>query len=482
LKLSQLQQIISVLREVHQLSLHNTFTLTFIKIAAFASQSIKKAIAFPFGGSLKALRTRNFKTSAIRAQKNLFPGATPMHPSHPLCRTALCALLFLPTLSLAKLSSNSFQIERATQRIDDVFRQNRLNAGEEFWGEGYREEIAQYSEQFGRTYYQVFKELEIHSAMARCAVNARHGSDYQSWLERIDGFDEAIRELDVQDQARYFFAKGMVLLQIVANRTRDIPSAFFEAARLGYPADLLAKQISKMPAADGNDKLYARFGQSYMDGNHLESAYHFYLFSLQQGNCDTELLIRMAECAGNRSNKLLAFKTGLVFNALYSPYDGAGSCRSELLPLIELDSTSSIRDTWLLFSRSGFDTLLVSATQPSKSGAPRREFKERTINRFERQAQRLSLNMGSFASLYYMDLVRLHWQDSSLAVRFMQRIDGGLDEYADEIGALLENVRQDERFNTSADIARWELMLWKRAGREEEFKSSYPERYGLTAR
>lgn len=404
-----------------------------------------------------------------------------MCASQTLCRIALSAVLLIPSLSLAKLSSNSFQIERATKRIDELFRQSRLNAGEEFWGQGYREEIARYSEQFSHTHYQVFKDLEIHSAMARCAVNARYSSDYQSWLTHIDSFDEAIRELEEQDQSRYYFAKGMVLLQVATMRTRDIPGAFFEAARLGYPADLLAKQIPKLPAAEGSNKLYARFGQSYMDGNHLESAYHFYLFSLQQGNCDPELLIRMAECAGNRANKVLAFKTGLVFNTLYTPYDGASSCRSDLLSHIELDSSSTIRDSWTLFSRSGFDVLLESASKPAQSES-RREFKERTINRFERQAQRMSINMGSFASLYYMDLVRLHWQDSALAVRFMQRIDGGLDEYAEQIGALLQNIRQDERFNANVDIARWELMLWKRAGREEEFKSTHPQRYELATR
>ena len=383
----------------------------------------------------------------------------------------------------AKLLSSSYQEDKCKEEIDRIFRETRLNEGQSFWGERYREEIERTTVLFGKNYYTVFSELGLSAAMARCAVFAKYESDYQKWLGEMDRFDRAAEELDRQDKARYYFAKGLAVLQSIPDKISDVPAGFYKAAENGFSSGVLAEYVTrgdKQRMQSGfAARIFLNLAESYKKGEVRKEAFKFYFLSAESGLLDPETFLKLAECASLEGADLLAYKIAVLFLVVFNPYDGARDGRDDILSVNPAHAGMSADDFWTLCRQSLLDDILSRSRRPA--AAQKQPVKPRNLDKFEtRYIQPLARYAGAHDDLFEMDLCDLYWTDSTIVKRFLPRISGGIDSHDGAVAEFAGRLAADPLYGKDPDVAFWEARRWKTSGKLQEFAEKYPDRYKLS--
>lgn len=392
----------------------------------------------------------------------------------------LCLMLILTQQADGKLNSSSLAQDEAKEIVEEIFRRTHLDEGESFWGERHREEIEELSRVLRTNYYTVFSDLSISRAMARCAVYAKYEGNYQRWLDEMDKFDRAAEELNRKDKGRYYFAKGLLKLQMIPDKLHDLPTSFYRAAENGYPSGFLGNYIAKGSEGKiGSEgaRIMERLARSYRQGGSPREAYKFYLLASLHGRPDPEVFLDMVEVANAEGNEKLAYKTALLFLEVFSVYDGARRGDRKPLKRISVNVGMPVENLWAFCDTACLDAAIASSepvTPPSKPIRPR------DLNRFDnRHAQKIAKSMGAYEDLFEIALCKKYWKDSTVVVRFLPRISAGIDRHDGAIAQIAAKARKDPRFADDPDIAQWEARRWKAAGKLEEFAAKYPKRYKL---
>jgi hypothetical protein len=397
--------------------------------------------------------------------------------------TAVAAILaFHP--SSAKLYSAGYQQERARQSIEDIYRETRLDAGASFWGEQYKQDIDRYTQVFRTTNYMIFGDLQIEGAMARCAVNARNQSDYDVWVRRMDLFDRAAEELDPHDRSRYYFAKGLALLQSIPGRLRELPKDFYKAAENGLSSVQWADYVVKagtQTTGFGTEQLntvLVRFAESYTSGGLHDEAFKMYLLALKGDQPEPDLFVRLAETADRGGSQRLAYRCALLFVALCDLRDGVRVATRAPLDSMRISARMSAYDVWNACDGGMIDLALRAVPRsPRVASTP---IKERQVSRFDtRYVQPLGRCAGPFDDLLKIAVCQAYWADSGVVARFLPQVGGSIDAHDGTVRAFADRVRDDPRFAGSKEAAVWESRRWREANKLDEFARLYPERHRL---
>ena len=392
-------------------------------------------------------------------------------------RAVLVALSLLLAASLhAKLTSPSYQQDRASDIITDLLRETRLE-DDSHWGQQFQTDIDHMTRLMGSGQYQIFADLKIQKAMARCAVYARNESDYRRWLDMMARFDQAAEELNSRDKSRYYFARGLAIMHAIPDKLRDLPEPFYLAAQNGYSSSFLAEYIQKSTGATSEraGAIFERLARSYQRGENPQEAYKFYMLALRAGQCNTDLILSMITAASQGGNDSLAWRTGNLFLALFSPWDGARSCNGTAAAKLPFSAAMPAAQIWEEASSPRMDTICtVLAGMREGAHGP---IRERDLNRYDsRYIQTFLRSTGSYSDLFLIALVRTVWDDSLMVRRFVPRIEGGIDDSRGQIAALATQLRNDNRFADDAELIRWEYTRWNRSGKENEFMEAFPQR------
>jgi hypothetical protein len=337
-------------------------------------------------------------------------------------------------------------------------------------------------------YYQIFLDMGISGAMARCGVSAKNESDYQRWLREMDRFDAAAEELGPKDRSRYYFAKGLLLLQCVPSKIQTLPEAFYKAAENGFPSTYIAGHLTVSDAGastyrtDAIADVLIKLAESYRKGGVHDEAYKFYLLSLKAGRLQPETFLKMAECGRSAGSDRLSLATGLMFLDVFSAYDGAA--KGDPAPIAAFALTADVAATEvvsLAAARPWNDTRVFPAdsaiaSRSDGSGALR------AFNTFDaKYAQPISKTMGASEDLFKIAVSARYWNDTLIVKRTVARVGGPIDGLDGAIAELARKVREDPVLGSDAELAKWEARRWKAAGKLSEFSTTYPDRYKLAA-
>jgi len=387
-------------------------------------------------------------------------------------------IVFLAHIVYAGLDSDTYQIEQAKQVINDIYRETRLNDGDDYWGDQYRDDIASYSKLYGANYFSIFRNMEINDVIARCAVNAMHSSDSRRWIEYINLFDQAAEELGKKDRARYYFAKGLVLLKTIPSEIRGIPEPFLKAAENGYPSAALGSHVSKAVdlQSDFAGDVLIRIAESYSRGEFFLEAFKFYALALKYGQCDADIFIRMSECAANSNTPRLALTSAFLLIEYLRPWDGGKECVKKPNRNLPVSPASEPNRLSVTFEPDSLERMFHFSTQDKYE----KTVKERNIERFnDRYIRRIADNTGIYSDRFYLTLTNMYWENKNLVKDYLLEIHGPVDCCDGTVMTLVEKISKDPVLSKDREIAKWELRRWKKAGKENEFKQSYPERFRL---
>jgi hypothetical protein len=397
----------------------------------------------------------------------------------------LCLLIALPHVATAKLLSSSLAQDRAKRAIEEIFRQTRLNEGEQVWGERYREEITRFAKFFSMNYYQIFLDLGISNAMARAAMYAKY-DDAQRWLDQIKLFDRAAEELDPKDKAKYYFAKGLLQIQCIPDKMKNFPEDFYKAAENGYSSTFIAEYIGKDKSVQNTavDASYAsdileRLAQSYERGGYYEEAYKFYMLSARSGNPDPDIFVALTANARNGGSEVLAYKTGLLFLEIFSAYEGKNASHAAIINSLNVNPGMSAEEIWKYCEADAITSLLSNKAVATPSDLNSRQM-QRSMDDFEnRYLEAMAKSMGNWDDMFRMTACEKYWQNPDLVKRLLLRINGAIDSHSGAMESFINKVREDARFSADADIAQWEARRWKAAKKLNDFAQQFPERYQL---
>jgi len=386
--------------------------------------------------------------------------------------------------SWAKLSSSRYNQEQAKEIVERVFRETNLDAGMSFWGERHKEEIARMTRLFKTSYYQVFGDLGIEGAMARCAVMAKHETDFRRWFSEMDRFDRAAEELNQRDRSRYYFAKGLALVQVVPERLHEVPEAFYKAAENGYSSEAWAQYVMKSgvrTAGIGTQALtrvLAQFAESYARGGYPQEAFKVYMLAVSRGSDEPDHYVRMISLASELGSHKLAFKCALLFLEASDAHDGMRSVDRRVGARVKVDPQMPADEFQKVCETVAIDAALAARSKRKPHEDP---IKPRYLSRFDsRYVQPITQNVGAYEELFEAAVCERYWNDSSVVVMFLSRIGGPIDAHGGALMPFVEMIRQDPRFSKNASIALWEARRWKDAGKLEEFAQRFPERYALS--
>lgn len=396
-------------------------------------------------------------------------------PTHAKPFFAAALVLTLQYSPEAKLTSPSYQKDRATEMIDNILKETRLE-DDSHWGPQFQSEINRTAGLFGMNYYQIFADLKIKKAMARCAIYAKNESDYQSWLDMMARFDQAVENLNAKDKSRYYFARGLAILYVIPDKIRDLPAPFYKAAENGYASTFLADYIQKSTGRNSeiSGDIYERLARSYQTGGNSQEAYKFFMMALKAGKCDPGIILEMVLAAANKGSDSLAYRTGVLLLTLFSPWDGVKSCNTEAASRLPFAVAMPAEQVWDIASTANFDTICAILSSPS---APNGAIRERDLNRFDgRYVQTILRSTGSYSDLFLVAVTLSVWADTTMVKRFATRIAGSIDDSQGAIAMLAQKIRDDPRLAQDQELARWEADRWKKAGKIEEFATRFPQR------
>lgn len=399
-----------------------------------------------------------------------------------------CLLLILTvsTPLRARLVSPQHQQDRAERIVQDIFRETRLNEGISFWGEQHKTEIDQHTRLFRGNYYQIFHDMGINGAMARCAVSAKYEPDHQRWFDMMDRFDQAAKELNERDQARYFFAKGMAKMQVLPEKLDELPKELYLAARNGQSSTLWARVVLKSgrkTTGFGNQSVVdalLEFARAYTEGGQADEAYKMHVLAAKAGNDDPREYLDMIEAAAATGSEELALQSALLLLEVFSLYDGMRDADLGVYEHLPLHAAIPADEFRALCEKGALNNALAEAARDATPAESDEPIKSRNVERFDsRYAQNVVRHLGSREDLFEIAVCLKYWSDSAVVNRFMQRVDGHIDEHGGRIRFFVEKVREDPRFANDPASAYWELRRWKGAGKLEEFAQQYPERHKL---
>ncbi len=410
-----------------------------------------------------------------------------MSSRHPLSQATPCILLvalFLAAPCAAKLSSPPHQEERAKDIVEQINLETRLGDGAEFWGEQYAEDIAQYTRLFKSNYYTVFADLKIEAPMARCAVNAKYQADVETWLRNMDRYDRAAEELDRKDKARYYFAKGLAKIQLVSAKLTQVPADFYKAAENGFSSQLWAEYVVKAGSSStgfGSEQIgdvLGRFGESYARGEVYDEAFKMHLLALVVGSDEANHFVKMAEAAERGGSQKLAYKSGVLFLAVFDIHDGLREAWRAPVDSLRITARMSAYDVWHYCESGAIDRAVRLAPPRPRV---RSEIKDRHLGRFDsRYASPITRASGIYDDLFEIAICEQYWEDSVVVATYVPRIGSGIDAYDGAVGSFVGRVVSDPRFASSSTIALWEARRWKESKRLDEFARQYPARYKLS--
>jgi hypothetical protein len=408
-----------------------------------------------------------------------------MHRKIWFLASIICLLISLPHMATAKLLSSSLAQDRARRAIEDIFRQTRLNEGEQVWGERYREEITRFTKVFSMNYYQIFLDLGISNAMARAAIYAKN-DDAQRWLDQIKQFDRAAEELDAKDKAKYYFAKGLLQIQCIPDKMKSFPDDFYKAAENGYSSTFIAEYLGKDKSVQntGVDASYAadvlgRLAQSYEQGGFSQEAYKFYMLSLRSGNPNPDIFIELTTNARNGGSDVLAYKTGLLFLEIFNAYEGRNVSQIAIMNSLDVNPGMSAEEIWKYCEADAITSLVSNKPAETPSDLNNRQTQRSMDDFANRYLEAMTKNMGNWDDMIRIFACEKYWQNPDLVKRLLMRINGSIDSHNGAMESFIKKVREDSRFSADADIAQWEARRWKAAQKLNDFAQQFPERYQL---
>jgi len=297
-------------------------------------------------------------------------------------------------------------------------------------------------------------------------------------------FDRAAEELDPHDRSRYYFAKGLALLQAIPGRLRELPKDFYKAAENGITSVQWADYVVKagqQTTGFGTEQLrtvLVRFAESYTAGGLHDEAFKMYLLALKSDQTDPDLFVGLAEAADRGGSQKLAYRCALLFLALCDLHDGLRVAARAPLDSVRISARMSAYDVWNA-CEGGLISLALRAA-PERSARAAAGLKERQIGRFDtRYVQPLGRCAGPFEALFKVAVCETYWADSAVVAWFLPQVGGSIEAHDGAVRAFADRVRDDPRFAASPAAAAWEARLWREAGKLDEFARLYPERHRL---
>jgi tetratricopeptide (TPR) repeat protein len=397
---------------------------------------------------------------------------------------SLAAVLPAP----AKLLSSSLEIDKAKKIVDEIFRQTRLNEGASGWGDRHQQDINLITQSFGAGYYGIFQDMGITNAMARAAAFAKYEPDGQHWIDQMNLFDRAVEELSQKDKAKYYFAKGLLLVQMLPDKLKDLPQDFFKAAENGYPSSFLSDYIAKnshnVQVAGADTTLVTgtivKLAQSYQNGGFYQEAYKFYLLALRSGDLNPDYFPPLVECAYNGGSESLAYATAMLFIEIFNGYGGVRDGRANTIRSLGLATGMAAEEIWRACDKGGAIADLITNTSVERPADADSRSYQGELDAFEsRYIAPMSNSLGEHDDLFEMAISKRYWGDASVAKRYILRIKGSVESHDGAILSFIQKIHDDNRFTADADIAKWEARRWKAAKKLKEFAEKFPERFKL---
>jgi len=359
---------------------------------------------------------------------------------------AVFLILLLVTFSLqARLSSSAGKISYAKQIVEDILRDTRLDRGDEVWGNEFKTDIERTQQIFtSSNLYSVFYDLGIEKPMARLLVYAQKKADPAQWVQQMQQFDRAADELDPIDKSKYYFARGLVQLQLSPTASQGLPEEFFKAAEFGYSAALMYDYAQKY-TNKAVDDLFFLLAQAYERGDYPQQALYYYIKALKNGNHRIETFTNMLQSSLRLDQPAVSHMLSRLFFYLYSLYERGYQLHPDSLPLpqkINADAPLKTLNDLVL----SLPAVVTSEQEPS----------DRQIERFfNNYIEPVAGAMGYLSDAFLIDCIFSFRHIDALTRPLALMVRATADQYMGDIEKIIIMLYENPAFANDSEIASW---------------------------